>query len=157
MLFNSIEYLLLFLPAVVLLHFAAPPRWQWAVLLAASCVFYGRWSIPYLALVFASTLVSYLAGLAIARAESRSAQRVSLVLCLAIMLGVLFAFKYWGFFASSAEWVVARLGAQVSFGALDVLLPVGISFYTFQAIELRGRRLSRAAARDATSAASRSS
>jgi D-alanyl-lipoteichoic acid acyltransferase DltB (MBOAT superfamily) len=134
LLFNSVEYLLLFLPAVVLLHFAAPPRWRWAVLLAASCVFYGRWSIPYLGLVFASTLVAYLAALAIARAESRRAQRAALALCLASMLGVLFAFKYWGFFASSAEWVLARLGVEESFGALDVLLPVGISFYTFQAI-----------------------
>ena len=74
MLFNSVEYLLLFLPAVVLLHFAAPPRWRWAVLLAASCVFYGRWSIPYLGMVFASTLVAYLAALAIARQSARAAR-----------------------------------------------------------------------------------
>jgi D-alanyl-lipoteichoic acid acyltransferase DltB (MBOAT superfamily) len=132
--FNSIEYLLLFFPAVVGLYFAFPPRWRWALLLAASCLFYGRWNAKYLLLVLFSTSVSYAAGLGIARADSRAARRGVLAASLVVNLGVLFLFKYWAFFAGSVVWVGAQLGHPPALSVLDLLLPVGISFYTFQAI-----------------------
>ena len=133
MLFNSLAFLVFF-PVVVGVYFALPGRRRWTWLLAASYFFYGWWEPAYLALIAGSTLVDYVAGRQMGRRATRAARRPWLVLSLVSNLGLLFAFKYLGFFGRSAEAVLAWLHAPASLPTLDVLLPVGISFYTFQTL-----------------------
>jgi D-alanyl-lipoteichoic acid acyltransferase DltB (MBOAT superfamily) len=132
-LFNSSEYLL-FLPGVVCLYFLIPRRFRWTLLLVASYAFYMAWRVEYALLILVSTIVDYLAALAMARCEERRARRKWLLLSLVTNLGLLFTFKYANFASSSLNALsgVGGLGFQVP--VLDVLLPVGISFYTFQTL-----------------------
>ncbi len=133
MLFNSFTYLL-FLPLVVVLHFALPHRSRWILLLAASYVFYMSWNPTYLLLILASTIVSYVAAIGIGRVDSARARFHLVTACLCANLGLLFAFKYWNFFNDSAGVLVGWFGLEWRVPDLDVLLPIGISFYTFQTL-----------------------
>jgi D-alanyl-lipoteichoic acid acyltransferase DltB (MBOAT superfamily) len=132
-LFNSLDYLV-FLPAVVALYFLCPQRARWALLLGASYLFYAAWKVEYLALIIASTVVDYGAGLAMGACDSRRARRKWLGLSLLVNLGLLFVFKYANFASESAQLVSERLGLMLDFPTLQLLLPVGISFYTFQTL-----------------------
>jgi len=133
MTFNSINYLA-FLPLIVLLYYTLPHRTRWAVLLAASYFFYMCWNPRYAILLAVSTVVPYIGALLIARSVSTWKRRAVLVASLSTNFGLLFAYKYWEFFAESADWLGAKLGVSLSLPAFDVLLPVGISFYTFQTV-----------------------
>ncbi|MFO7653519.1 MAG: MBOAT family protein [Candidatus Krumholzibacteriia bacterium] len=133
MLFNSLEFLLFF-PAVVALYFGMPPRFRWVLLLAASYYFYASWRVEYLSLIIISTVVDYVAGLGLGAATSRKLRRLWLGLSLTTNLGLLFAFKYYGFFSDSLAALSGSLGRDVMFPELQILLPVGISFYTFQTL-----------------------
>jgi len=126
--FDSLEFLL-FLPVVVLVHWLCPHRWRWTVLLGASYFFYMSWNAALALLILGVTGVSWLAGLALAGTERRGLRRLWLALTLAVSLGVLGWFKYFNFLAGSAA---ALLGG--TWDAWDIVLPVGISFYTFQAM-----------------------
>jgi D-alanyl-lipoteichoic acid acyltransferase DltB (MBOAT superfamily) len=133
MLFNSVEYLI-FLPVVVAGFFALPARFRWAWLLAASWYFYGSWSGRYLALFVANTCVAYLAGLVLGRVER---PRVRLgVACGAagILFGTLFVFKYLDFVGASLSALLELTGLRLKYTPVRLTLPVGISFYTFQAV-----------------------
>jgi alginate O-acetyltransferase complex protein AlgI len=129
MLFNSLDYLNFFV-AVVWLYFVLSHRYRVWLLLAASYVFYMWWKPSYAVLILASTLVDYLAGLRIAATSSAQSRRAWLWFSLVTNLGMLFTFKYWGFFWRGVE----DLGVPIAMPALDVLLPIGISFYTFQSL-----------------------
>jgi len=133
MLFNSLDFVLFF-PAVVALFFALPHRARVWFLLGASYVFYGAWDARYLLLLALSTVVDYTAGLAMARHETRRRRRPWLLLSLTVNLGLLGVFKYSGMFATTANALFGWLSLPYEMGALDVLLPVGISFYTFQTL-----------------------
>ncbi len=133
MLFNSPAFVVFFM-VVVGLYFALPHRVRWALLLAASYYFYACWEVRYLGLIVASTLVDYLAGLWMGSVETRRARTPALVVSLAINLGLLFTFKYFNFLSRSAELFLSRFNLVGDFPALKVLLPVGISFYTFQTL-----------------------
>jgi alginate O-acetyltransferase complex protein AlgI len=132
-LFNSIEYLL-FLPAVVCLHFLLPQRFRWVLLLAASYGFYMAWRVEYALLIFVSTVVDYFVALRMSRCEERRARRKWLWLSLTVNLGLLFTFKYANFAIRSFDFLSDRLGFSADVPMLDLLLPVGISFYTFQTL-----------------------
>ena len=121
--FNSLEFLVLF-PVVFVLHWALPHRFRWALLLAASWLFYFRWNPWTGLLLVGTTLVSWLCAGGIAQAKGAAARRAWLALALAACLGCLGIFKYTGFFASIA-------GLELP---LQIILPVGISFYTFQTL-----------------------
>lgn len=121
--FNSPEYLL-FLPLVFALHWALPHRFRWALLLAASWLFYFHWHIGAGLLLVGTTLVTWLCARGIAGARRPAARRALLTLALFVCLGCLATFKYAGFFAAIA-------GREL---ALKILLPAGISFYTFQTL-----------------------
>jgi len=127
MLFNSLSYAF-FLPVVALLYASAPRGARWALLLAASYAFYATWNASYLLLLLASTALDYTVARQLARTRSAPARRALLGLSIAGNLGMLFTFKYWGF----AAMALGQLGVRVP--RLDVLLPVGISFYTFQTL-----------------------
>lgn len=144
MLFNSLEFVL-FLPLVVGLYFLTPFRWRWALLLAASYYFYACWRVEYLGLIVISTAIDYLAALAIERASRSSLRRLWLLLSVSTNLGILFFFKYYDFFVTSLGGLPGAINVLSVFPKLEVLLPVGISFYTFQSmsytIDVYRRRL----------------
>jgi len=135
MLFPSVEFLV-FLPAVYLLCWMAPRRrLKHMVLLAASYVFYAAWDWRFLGLILFSTVVDYLVGgrLYLETAEGR--RRRLLWISLAANLGLLGYFKYANFFLDSALRLIHACGlTQVSPTTLEIILPVGISFYTFQTL-----------------------
>jgi alginate O-acetyltransferase complex protein AlgI len=144
MTFNSAEYLL-FLPIVLAVYWLLPRRPQNLFLVAASYVFYGWWDERFLGLLVFSTGLDYFVGLRMEAASSDGARRRWLVGAITINLGILFFYKYWGFFTDSAEEALQALGLGGSAPAIRVALPVGISFYTFQsmsyAIDVYRRRL----------------
>jgi alginate O-acetyltransferase complex protein AlgI len=131
MLFNSPEYFI-FLAAVLLLYYVLRRRWQNWMLIAASYLFYGFWDYRFLSLIVISTLVDYFAAKVIYQSSSEVQRRFFLILSLAVNLGFLGFFKYFNFFVDSAERALSMIGLGVSTPVLYVILPVGISFYTFQ-------------------------
>jgi len=133
MLFNSLQFLL-FLPAVVVLYFATPQRWRWALLLAASYYFYACWKLEYLVLILLSTGVDFVVARKMASEPAGSKRKRWLWASLTTNLGLLFAFKYFNFFNDSTRAVFERFDITWGLPAFDVLLPVGISFYTFQTL-----------------------
>lgn len=133
MLFNSLQYAL-FLPVVVLVYFLLAFRFRWAWLLAASYFFYMCWHPYYLALILVSTIIDYAAALFIQSARSAARKRLFLCMSLASNLGLLFTFKYFNFANESLHALFGFFGLSYTVPALEVLLPVGISFYTFQTL-----------------------
>jgi D-alanyl-lipoteichoic acid acyltransferase DltB (MBOAT superfamily) len=133
MLFNSLQYLLFF-PTVCLVYFALPQRFRWMLLLAASYYFYACWRVEYLVLILLSTAVDYGAGLGLGRAHGRWARRALLAASLGVNLGLLFGFKYLNFASESIEVVLRSFNPLYDAPLFDILLPVGISFYTFQTL-----------------------
>ncbi len=134
MLFNSIDFIFFF-PIVVLLFFSVPLKMRWMLLLFASYFFYAYWKVEYLALIVLTTITSYIAAIKIDHIKEGDPRRkYPLYLCLAINLGILFIFKYYNFALNSIRDVVTLFDSSVEFSYVDLLLPVGISFYTFQTI-----------------------
>ncbi|MDD4736013.1 MAG: MBOAT family protein [Kiritimatiellae bacterium] len=133
MLFNSFQFLV-FLTAVFFVYFAIPQRWRWAMLLAASYYFYMCWRVEYIFLIIASTLVDYFSAIGIERSVSTRKRRLFLSFSLITNLGLLFLFKYYNFFSGSLQHVFQRANILIDMPIFDVLLPVGISFYTFQTL-----------------------
>jgi alginate O-acetyltransferase complex protein AlgI len=133
MLFNSIEFLIFF-PIVVTLYFAIPQKWRWGFLLAASYYFYMSWKAEYLILILVSTAIDYIAGIKMSGLSEKSKRKKYLVLSLLSNLGILFGFKYFNFFNESVRAVFDSFNIFYNVPAFDVLLPVGISFYTFQTL-----------------------
>lgn len=133
MLFNSAQFLLFF-PVVTLLYFVIPHKARYLWLLAASYFFYMCWNPTYALLLATSTLITYASGLLIARAQSTGMKKLWVALSFTLNLAILFFFKYYVFATNALGAVFARLGIALTIPGFDVLLPVGISFYTFQAL-----------------------
>lgn len=133
MLFNSVEFLI-FLPCVCALYFALPYRWRWILLLLASYYFYAAWKPEYLILIVASTAVDYAAGLIMGLTANRRVRIGALLASIGCNFSLLFAFKYYNFFNTSVHQAAQWLGWEYTMPGLDVILPVGISFYTFQTL-----------------------
>jgi alginate O-acetyltransferase complex protein AlgI len=131
MLFNSIEYLIFF-PLVVVLYFSINTKWRWALLLLASYFFYAFWKVEYLVLIMGSTLVDYYTGLKMSKIKKRAKRKKYLILSIVVNLAVLVGFKYFNFFSENLNFLFADLRLSMSMPELQILLPVGISFYTFQ-------------------------
>ena len=134
MLFNSIHFILFF-PIVVLLYFTIPPRWRWVLLLLASYYFYTRWKVNYAILVILSTIVDYVVALLMVKYPKKGMGRKSLLATsLVINLGLLFTFKYYNFVSVNLQEFCNLFDIFYNVPHLDVLLPLGISFYTFQTL-----------------------
>lgn len=133
MYFNSLEFAVFF-PIVVGLYLLTPQRWRWVLLLAASYYFYAAWKAEYLILILISTGVDYVAALRMERAQTRKRRRSWLIVSLCSNLGLLFSFKYFNFFNESARALFNQFNILYDVPAFQVLLPVGISFYTFQTL-----------------------
>ena len=131
MTFNSFEYAVL-LTVVLALYWCMGRRGQNGLLLAASYLFYGWWDWRFLPLIWASTAVDFLVARAMGREDRETRRRVLLATSIAVNLGVLAFFKYFGFFVDSAVGILTRLGFETAGPTLQIILPIGISFYTFQ-------------------------
>ena len=130
MLFNSLEYLI-FLPIVVIFYSLLPQKLKNIFLLLASLTFYSFWNVKYTLLMVFSIFVTYITGLYIEKNRGQvKKMKLAVFLCFFINLGILFVFKYFNFFAD----LLNNFSGKDFNLAIDVLLPVGISFYTFQAL-----------------------
>lgn len=137
MAFHSTTFVAFFVVVFVATWALAPrARVRKLLLLAASCVFYAAWDTRFLALLLGSALIDFVVGRAIHASEDPRRRRLLLVASLVANLGALGFFKYFGFFVGSAHQALAALGLVEAGGLtpLDIVLPVGISFYTFQTI-----------------------
>lgn len=133
MLFNSFEFLVFF-GIVVLAYYFVPHRYRWALLLAASYFFYMNWNPAYSLLMLFSSFITYFSGILIEGDERRHMRRIYLAICLVINFGILLFFKYFNFLNESIATLFDSWGIPWRVSSLNILLPVGISFYTFQAV-----------------------
>ncbi|MEQ8323716.1 MAG: MBOAT family O-acyltransferase [Vicingaceae bacterium] len=131
MVFNSTAFLFFF-PVVVFLYFLLPGRYRWILLLISSYFFYMYWKAVYILLIVLSTLVDYFAGLKMAAISEKKKRRPYLALSILSNLGILFTFKYFNFFAESVNAMLEFFRVAYVMPAVHLLLPIGISFYTFQ-------------------------
>ena len=136
MLFNSFTFMI-FLPVVFLLYWFVFKRlsWQNLLILVASYVFYGWWDWRFLILIVITSASSFLSGLLIKRYEDRRpVQRAMSATNIVLNLGILAVFKYFNFFVDSFASMLSVFGFTVDWPTMHIILPVGISFYTFQAL-----------------------
>jgi alginate O-acetyltransferase complex protein AlgI len=131
MLFNSYTFWL-FYAVVAVLYFRLRHRGQNVLLLAASCFFYGCWDWRFLGLLAVSTVVDYWVARWLDRLETPRSRKALLIVSITVNLGILAFFKYYGFFATELQSLLTAVHLPVLIPTLDVVLPVGISFYTFQ-------------------------
>lgn len=132
-LFNSLQFLV-FLPAVIVVYYLLAPKYRWILLLAASYYFYMCWRVEYVFLIILSTLVDYYAAIQMDKQEEQHNKKKYLILSLGVNLGLLFFFKYFNFLGNSLDTAFDTLRIPVDIPYLNILLPVGISFYTFQTL-----------------------
>ncbi len=133
MIFNSISYLF-FLPIVLAIYYLLPVKYRWAWLLSASCYFY-MWFVPVYMLILGTTIViDYFAGILIESTEGKKRKHY-LYLSLAANIGVLCVFKYYNFFIDNILNVLSFFNfTNINLSYLSILLPIGLSFHTFQAM-----------------------
>lgn len=131
--FNSIDFLIFF-PIVVFIYFLIPRKVKYIWLLAASYYFYMCWNAKYAVLIAFSTIVTYLAGIFIEKVSSVKAKKWIVAGSFTLNLAILFFFKYFDFFINNLNKVLSLAGVNAVNNPFDFLLPVGISFYTFQAL-----------------------
>ena len=146
MLFNSIDFAV-FLPLVFIVYWLFQKQLgiQNFILLAASYFFYACWDYRFLALILFSTLVDYFIGQRIFRERSAALRKLWLWISVVTGIGLLCFFKYYNFFAESFSTALSYLGIKVNYGLVQVILPLGISFYTFHGlsyvIDIYNRRI----------------
>jgi alginate O-acetyltransferase complex protein AlgI len=134
MLFNSLTFVIFF--AAVLALFWSLRSWNARknVLLIASYVFYGAWNPPFALLLFATTSLDFLLGARIAREEEPRRRRIWMIISVAVNLSMLGFFKYGDFLLENFTWLLAQIGIDYRPPPMGILLPVGISFYTFHSL-----------------------
>ena len=133
MTFNSWEFIL-FYPIVLLLYFVLPKRAKWPMLLLASYFFYMCYNPALVVLIFGTTLISWVSSIFMERTEKKSVKKLLLTLALVVSLGVLFFYKYFDFISVSIAGIGELFGGSGDPVLLNLVLPVGISFYTFQTL-----------------------
>lgn len=131
--FNSLEFLI-FLPIVVAVYWILPHKIRWAWLLAASYYFYMSWNAWLVFLILGTTVVSYVSGIVIDRTKSKALKKTFLIITLVVCLGTLVFFKYFNFLMQSAIDFLNLFSMHLDSVTLDIILPIGISFYTFQTL-----------------------
>lgn len=131
MVFASLEFLFCFFPITLILYYSIPERflkWRNFVLLLVSLIFYG-WGEPiYVFLMIGTIIIDYIAGILIERAGTKNKKKAVMIIAIIINLSILAFFKYYNFFSANLS------GIGISLPAIEVSLPIGISFYTFQAL-----------------------
>lgn len=130
MLFNSLDFIIFFI-AVVILHYTLPHKCRWVMLLIASCIFYMCWRAELIVLILFSTLVNW--GISLLIDKHRNKAKGLLILSLIINFGLLFIFKYMMFINHTFMAMYDYMGWNYPINDFNIILPMGISFYTFQA------------------------
>lgn len=136
MLFNSIDFAI-FLPIVFILYWFATNKnlkLQNFIIVAASYLFYGWWDWRFLSLILFSTIVDYSVGLGLLKQENQTKRKVLLWTSIIVNLGFLGFFKYYNFFLDNFITAFSFFGTEIKANSLNIILPVGISFYTFQTL-----------------------
>ena len=141
MLFNSIDFLI-FLPIVLVIYYIIPMKYKHIWLLISSYYFYMCWNAKYVLLIFVSTVITYLSGILIDKVEKTwpdvndigKYKKLILALSFVSNLGILFYFKYINFTLDIVTRILSKVNISMNVPVFDVILPVGISFYTFQAL-----------------------
>lgn len=136
MLFNSLDFAI-FLPVVFILYWFVTNndlKAQNLLLVLASYFFYGWWDWRFLSLILFSTLVDYTVGIALSKQANHSKRRMLLWTSILVNLGFLGFFKYYNFFLDNFVTAFSFFGAEIQANSLNIILPVGISFYTFQTL-----------------------
>lgn len=133
MLFNSLEFFLFFL-IVTPIYFLLPHRWRWLHLLLASCIFYCAFIPVYILILFFTIAIDYIAGIIIENASGNK-RKAFLTISIIANVGVLAIFKYYNFLIGNMNWLLEQLHVTTySFPFLEIILPIGLSFHTFQAM-----------------------
>ncbi|WP_232817737.1 MBOAT family O-acyltransferase [Brachyspira hampsonii] len=130
MLFNSTEFMIFF-PITLILYWIFPKKYRYICLFIASYTFYMFWNLKYALLMGTSTVVTFLSGILI---EKLKYKRTVVSLSFTINLAILVFFKYFDFLLQNINIVLSALNIQLINKPFDIILPVGISFYTFQAL-----------------------
>ncbi len=133
MLFNSLQFANFFI-IVYSLYLVLNHKWQNRMLLIASCIFYGAWDWRFLFLMFTSITTDYFCAIKIYESNDEKTRKRFLFLSILVNLSILGFFKYFNFFTDNLEWLVHHFGFSIHSHILQIILPVGISFYTFQAM-----------------------
>ena len=132
MIFNSVIFLVFF-PIVTFLYFALPHKYRWFLLLSASVYFYMSFVPEYILILALTIAIDYIAGIWIEKSHSKK-RKVFLILSLIANISILFFFKYFNFFNHNLEKIADLLDWNYSITSLKILLPVGLSFHTFQSM-----------------------
>lgn len=136
MIFNSVDFAI-FLPVVLILYWFVTNRnlkLQNLLIVASSYFFYGWWDWRFLSLIFFSTVVDYLIGVGLLKTEDTTKRKLLLWTSISVNLGLLGFFKYCNFFIDSFVTAFSFFGNEITGNSLNIILPVGISFYTFQTL-----------------------
>ena len=133
MLFNSLQFAIFF-PIIIILYFITPHKRRWILLLIASYYFYMCWKVDYIILIMISTLIDYICSNKMSKISKKRRRKKWLLLSLFSNLGILFGFKYFNFFSENIQTLFNNYNIFYEMPFFNVLLPVGISFYTFQTL-----------------------
>ena len=133
MLFNSFEFLLYF-PIVTILYFLLPFKFRWLLLLLASCFFYMFFIPKYILILFFTIIIDYFAGIMLEKIKDKRQKKGFLILSLIANIGILVFFKYYNFLNESITYVLNAFHAGNPIPVLNIILPIGLSFHTFQAM-----------------------
>lgn len=133
MLFNSIDFLVFF-PIVTILFFIIPHKYRWALLLSASCVFYMFFKPVYIFILVFAIIIDYIAGIYLEKIKVHTQKRKFLIFSLIANISVLAVFKYYNFFNTNITGLAEIMGISNNIPFLDIVLPIGLSFHTFQAM-----------------------
>ena len=133
MLFNSLQFVIFF-PIVIILYFLIPYKKRWILLLIASYYFYMCWKVDYIILIMISTLIDYICSNKMSQINEKIKRKKWLLLSIFSNLGILFGFKYFNFFSENIQSLFNHYNIFYEMPFFNVLLPVGISFYTFQTL-----------------------
>jgi len=132
MLFNSLEFILFFI-VVVAAYYLMPHRFRWFFLLAASCYFYMAFVPVYILILFSTIIVDYTAGIMIEKSEGR-ARKLWLAFSVIVTILILAVFKYYNFLVENLNALGFWTGYPIGLKELSILLPIGLSFHTFQSL-----------------------
>ena len=133
MLFNSLQFVIFF-PIVIILYFLTPYKKRWILLLIASYYFYMCWKVDYILLIIISTLIDYICSNKMSQIKEKVKRKKWLLFSIFSNIGILFGFKYFNFFSENIQTLFNNYNVFYEIPLFNVLLPVGISFYTFQTL-----------------------
>lgn len=134
MFFNSLDFFIFFSIIFIIYFLTSTVKYRIFLLLAGSYYFYMQWNWKYAFLILGLTLINFYAAMIIAKADTQKSKKIGLIVAVGISLSVLFFFKYFNFFNGALGDSLNLISINYKYDILDILLPVGISFYTFQTL-----------------------